>query len=259
MPDTPTVILLAGDTALAERLAARHGLRVLLTGDLYDAAEGQFALEVLRQAAGPLVVAGPYYPRAAYWMLRARGVEGRRADLPGAASGDGRAIHCLDTTGLGEAEIERNLVTLAGAGGSAGQVTDLREPMRERWYPVIDYDRCVHCLQCAEFCLFGVYDVTAEQRAAVADGDLCKPGCPACSRVCPAAAIIFPRYHGRGPIAGDDRGRPPQMQGDQARQASAPDVAVYKRAREGRPDATGARQDLSPEALLNELESFDAE
>ncbi len=26
------------------------------------------------------------------------------------------------------------------------------------WYPVIDRERCTHCGQCADFCLFGVFE-----------------------------------------------------------------------------------------------------
>ena len=28
-----------------------------------------------------------------------------------------------------------------------------------RWYPVIDYSRCTNCMECLDFCLFGVYGV----------------------------------------------------------------------------------------------------
>jgi len=28
-----------------------------------------------------------------------------------------------------------------------------------RWYPVIDYSRCTNCMECIDFCLFGVYGV----------------------------------------------------------------------------------------------------
>ena len=34
----------------------------------------------------------------------------------------------------------------------------LKQPER-RWYPVIDYSRCTNCLECIDFCLFGVYGV----------------------------------------------------------------------------------------------------
>lgn len=63
-----------------------------------------------------------------------------------------------------------------------------------RWYPVIDYSRCTNCLECLDFCLFGVYGVDGAERINVENQDNCKRGCPACSRVCPEQAIIFPDY-----------------------------------------------------------------
>ncbi len=70
------------------------------------------------------------------------------------------------------------------------------------WFPVIDYDRCTNCMQCLSFCLFGVYGVDPEKRIQVQNNDNCKTNCPACSRVCPEAAIMFPKYKA-GPINGD--------------------------------------------------------
>lgn len=70
------------------------------------------------------------------------------------------------------------------------------------WFPVIDYDRCTNCMQCLSFCLFGVYGVDGERHIQVQNQDNCKTNCPACSRVCPEAAIMFPKYKA-GPINGD--------------------------------------------------------
>jgi NAD-dependent dihydropyrimidine dehydrogenase PreA subunit len=69
----------------------------------------------------------------------------------------------------------------------------LQQPGR-RWYPVIDYSRCTNCMECIDFCLFGVYGVDSLDRILVENQDNCKKGCPACSRVCPEHAIIFPDY-----------------------------------------------------------------
>lgn len=63
-----------------------------------------------------------------------------------------------------------------------------------RWYPVIDYSRCTNCMECIDFCLFGVYGVDEQERILVENQDNCKKGCPACSRVCPEQAIMFPDY-----------------------------------------------------------------
>ena len=57
-------------------------------------------------------------------------------------------------------------------------------------------------MQCLSFCLFGVYGVDDQQRIQAQNQDQCKTNCPACSRVCPEAAIMFPKYQA-GPINGD--------------------------------------------------------
>lgn len=69
------------------------------------------------------------------------------------------------------------------------------------WFPVVDFDRCTGCLQCANFCLFGVY--SADEGLRVANPSACKINCPACARMCPQKAIIFP-YYPTGPINGQD-------------------------------------------------------
>jgi Pyruvate/2-oxoacid:ferredoxin oxidoreductase delta subunit len=79
----------------------------------------------------------------------------------------------------------------------------LPEDTARRWYPVIDYSRCTNCMECIDFCLFGVYGVDQLDRILVEDQDNCKKGCPACSRVCPENAIIFPQ-HKTAAIAGAD-------------------------------------------------------
>ncbi len=63
-----------------------------------------------------------------------------------------------------------------------------------RWYPVIDFSRCTNCMECIDFCLFGVYGVDGAETIVVEQPDNCRKGCPACSRVCPQNAIIFPQH-----------------------------------------------------------------
>lgn len=62
------------------------------------------------------------------------------------------------------------------------------------WFPVVDYDLCSACMQCLSFCLFGVYDVDDDGKLAALNPEKCKTNCPACARVCPDGAIIFPKY-----------------------------------------------------------------
>jgi Pyruvate/2-oxoacid:ferredoxin oxidoreductase delta subunit len=93
-------------------------------------------------------------------------------------------------------------------------ITQLVEQVREEWnapkpggwkpwFPVIDYGRCTNCMQCLSFCLFDVYGVNGEGKIKVQKAGNCKTDCPACSRVCPEVAILFPKYKS-GPINGDE-------------------------------------------------------
>jgi len=71
------------------------------------------------------------------------------------------------------------------------------------WFPVIDYSRCTNCMQCLSFCLFEVYGVSKDNKILVQNESNCKTECPACSRVCPEVAILFPKYR-HSPINGDE-------------------------------------------------------
>jgi NAD-dependent dihydropyrimidine dehydrogenase PreA subunit len=97
---------------------------------------------------------------------------------------------------LNPAIVELGLPTLNGNGNGVPKFApeELLAAPNRRWYPVIDYSRCTNCLECLEFCLFGVYGVDTLERILVETQDNCKKGCPACSRVCPEQAIMFPDY-----------------------------------------------------------------
>jgi NAD-dependent dihydropyrimidine dehydrogenase PreA subunit len=83
------------------------------------------------------------------------------------------------------------------------RIPNSEEEAARRWYPVIDYSRCTNCMECIDFCLFGVYGVDKVETILVEQPDNCRKGCPACSRVCPENAIIFPQ-HKTPTIAGAD-------------------------------------------------------
>ena len=117
--------------------------------------------------------------------------------------------------------------------------------IRRRWYPVIDYSRCTNCMECIDFCLFGVYGVDLLDRILVEQEDNCKKGCPACSRVCPANAIVFPEHKTPG-IAGAEGGPVEDFKIDLSKLFGAPsalEMAVLERdvelVADGR-DAVGA-------------------
>jgi len=76
---------------------------------------------------------------------------------------------------------------------------DVTEPVYEKlnsnwtpWFPVIDAERCTHCRKCVDFCMFGVFAVD-QNKVRVIKPESCKTDCPACARVCPQNAIMFPK------------------------------------------------------------------
>jgi NAD-dependent dihydropyrimidine dehydrogenase PreA subunit len=89
--------------------------------------------------------------------------------------------------------------TLDGDGAPAAATPARWKP----WFPVIDYSRCTNCMQCLSFCLFDVYGVSPDRKIQVQNQSNCKTECPACSRVCPEVAIMFPKYR-HGPINGEE-------------------------------------------------------
>jgi NAD-dependent dihydropyrimidine dehydrogenase PreA subunit len=91
------------------------------------------------------------------------------------------------------APIATSPLPIALSDGGAGP-TRIDDAAARRWYPVIDYSRCTNCMECIDFCLFGVYGVDRAQTILVEQPDNCRKGCPACSRVCPANAIMFPQH-----------------------------------------------------------------
>jgi Pyruvate/2-oxoacid:ferredoxin oxidoreductase delta subunit len=137
-----------------------------------------------------------------------------RFTLRGAGPDDRfRALSALLESGFEVAWDDPSAVALEPAGLTAEAVVAAAREARSRagarslenwkpWFPVIDYDRCTNCMQCLTFCLFEVYGVDEQQKITVQNQSNCKTDCPACSRVCPEVAILFPKYKS-GPINGD--------------------------------------------------------
>lgn len=110
----------------------------------------------------------------------------------------------IETVNLRTAAVDTLVKDLHFDGTRPGRRITLQQKNTtwQPWYPLIDIQRCQHCKQCLNFCLFGVYALDAHQHVRVSQPTHCKTGCPACARVCPCAAIIFPKY-ADGPINGD--------------------------------------------------------
>ncbi len=75
------------------------------------------------------------------------------------------------------------------------------------WYPVIDQSRCTNCGKCVDFCVFGVYKKEEKEVSVIAPSH-CKTNCPACARMCPQKAIMFPKikempYNGAEIVSSD--------------------------------------------------------
>ncbi len=110
----------------------------------------------------------------------------------------------------------------------------IEDHSKRRWYPVIDYSRCTNCMECVDFCLFGVYGVDRIDTILVEEPDNCRKGCPACSRVCPENAIMFPQHKTPG-IAGSNESTASlkidlsQLFGAPAEGKSAIEVAAMER------------------------------
>lgn len=112
----------------------------------------------------------------------------------------GQLVNLVETS---EEDVLRKLSEFAPAGqkGTLKEVNQVSD--WPSWYPIIDYSRCTSCGQCADFCLFGVYEKT-DARISVVNPKGCKTNCPACARICPSAAIIFPKYKNGGAVGGSD-------------------------------------------------------
>jgi len=58
------------------------------------------------------------------------------------------------------------------------------------WFPIINPERCDHCLKCLDFCPYDVYEAV-EDKLEVARPLNCLVGCSRCTSICPQNAIHF--------------------------------------------------------------------
>jgi NAD-dependent dihydropyrimidine dehydrogenase PreA subunit len=223
----------AFEQQLVSQLAQEGHCAVVVVPHLYDLDAHGPSLAAIREIGGDLIVLAWLYPRATRWILDRQGIGGQPGhtnlddeELPSAAEpspnvspadafaaiGDlPRRIYCFDLRRYETTEpyIEgiRQIVRADGQPTAVetsflAQVLSIDEQVKRRWYPVIDFSRCTNCLECIDFCLFGVYGVDDADKVLVELPDHCRKGCPACSRVCPENAILFPQ-HKLPAIAGD--------------------------------------------------------
>ena len=172
---------------------SRAGIRYEVVPDLCGlVADRDPLLQQWSQGESPVVIA--CFPRAIRWLFYAAGVPL-----------EGKPVRFFNMRTQSPDEI------IAGISASGprtvgpnhqSSIINQQSPWVP-WFPVIDYDRCKNCKQCLNFCLFGVYGLSAEGRVEVHKPQGCKTNCPACARMCPVKAIIFPK-HGEPPINGDE-------------------------------------------------------
>jgi hypothetical protein len=271
---------------LAAALKDWTSLDVVTLPHLYDLAPDGPGIRHLRSLTGDMIVLSWLYPRAACWMLDANGVKGRMGHTPffpeeelettpegpSQPAGDlpKRTIWCLDLREHDQLEpmleeIERIAVQSTGEPvvalaqrevATAAVPAPVEESTRYRWYPVIDYSRCGNCLECLNFCLFGVFGLDESEQLIVEQPDACRDGCPACSRVCPSHAIIFPQ-HNSPAIAGDSEASPDGFNLDLVQLLGSASVAELAAAERDRALAEKAKADKSEPKSAAENDDLD--
>ena len=167
----------AEDCSVASRLAEKFNTFVLSIPLLYDFPADSPVIQRLWSLSEPAYFFSPLSERSLKSLLK-------NLRIPYA--------------GVFETE---DAVQIPDGGINGGQVEYVQETPPPRWYPVIDDSRCTACLECVNYCLFGVYAIGTDDRPFVDQPDSCRDGCPACARVCPSSAIMFPLYEDRN-IAG---------------------------------------------------------
>ncbi len=138
------------------------------------------------------------YDRAVRWLF----------DMAGAPlSGDNNA-QILNPRIMSPDEIRHNIRSVGSDRSDRFVNKTAFTGNQEPWFPVIDRDRCRSCKLCFNFCLFGVYTVE-DNKVIVSHPENCKNNCPACARVCPEQAVIFPKLD-QPPINGTDVDKSPK-------------------------------------------------
>jgi NAD-dependent dihydropyrimidine dehydrogenase PreA subunit len=144
------------------------------------------ALLALAATPGAVIIA--CHPRAVHALLRSAGFP-LDVTLPAVMNLRRESPESI-LSSLGLA------TTPSGAGDSSpAPQPPAAAPDWQPWFPVIDYSRCTGCRQCVSFCPFGVYTVDAGKKVQVTHPRQCKNNCPACARICPEFALIFPKVN----------------------------------------------------------------
>jgi NAD-dependent dihydropyrimidine dehydrogenase PreA subunit len=63
------------------------------------------------------------------------------------------------------------------------------------WYPIIDYEKCITCGKCLDFChmkVFTAEEKDGKKKAVVKNPNSCIVTCTGCDSICPTGAIKHP-------------------------------------------------------------------
>jgi len=63
------------------------------------------------------------------------------------------------------------------------------------WFPMIDYEKCVSCGKCVDYCKLGTYEFEenkGKKTTVVKNPNNCTVLCNGCDIICPAGAIKHP-------------------------------------------------------------------
>ncbi len=63
------------------------------------------------------------------------------------------------------------------------------------WYPTIDYEKCVSCEKCVDYCKLGTFEFEEKdrkKRSVVKNPNNCVVLCTGCDEICPSGAIKHP-------------------------------------------------------------------
>lgn len=163
------VVLYEGAGATALATAEKIEILEKLLGAGYTVRMAGCPCEIAEGSRGPTAVLGRF-----------------EKEMPQRMAGDELVVLFRDLRDPGAQDLLEALRRLAGEAGARAPGGWIP------WFPVIDRGRCNDCMRCMSFCLFGVYEA-AGKRVEVVRPENCKTNCPACARICPQTAIIFPK------------------------------------------------------------------
>ncbi len=158
--------------------AYEAGASVLVTSHLYHIPEDSETWRSVATLRGRVLLFTWLHARPMEWLARRHALA---AD----------ELQVFDLSSFASPDAALDAVREYIDSSTGGTIEDVIDSTESRWYPIIDYSRCTSCGHCLQFCIFGTYELDAAGRVNAVYPDNCKPGCPACARICPNSAIMF--------------------------------------------------------------------